>query len=257
MLMVRRDKARLARVLFALGLTVIVAFALYWGFLKDGPSLATNGMRAELDFTKLPDGPPPDHFDTGQPALVSQSLTDPGSSFIVRDAKLTYKPTTGNISAAYFSTPDMGQPISSLGARFVFEPPQGGGSGAITLVISRNVQDSIPQTVPPIPIHFVATAANWNLSVAKDSGSPLELIAGGDLTHPLEQDNVSSYTVSLYLDGGQVTLDLPDGTRQIIKDARISEWAGNFATFEVYSNDGLTDSIGGFQQIWADSTVDK
>lgn len=251
--MVSKDTTRLARVLFAVILTGILAFALYWGFLRDNRAESGAGMRIELDFTSLPDGPAPTQFDTGQPTLLSQSPSDPGSSFVVRNGALTYKPTTPDTTAAYLSTPDMGAPVSSIGARWVFQPSEG-TNGSIALAVSRGVQKSIPQPVPPIPIHFVVTATDWHLSVLQKPGSTPDIIAQGSFNQPLTEDSTTSYEVSLYMDGGQVSVTLPDGTKKIVKDARISEWRGNYATFEAYSNNGLTDSIGAFQQVWADST---
>src|SRR5215211_388836 len=148
MVMVGEDRTRLARVLFAIVLTGIAAFGLYWGFLRDNRAETGAGMRVELDFTKLPDGPAPTQFDTGQPALSSESPTDPGSSFVVRNGALTYKPTTDDTTAAYFSTPDMGAPVSSLGARWLIQPGEG-TNGAVALAVSQGVQKSIPQPVPP------------------------------------------------------------------------------------------------------------
>ncbi len=55
------------------------------------------------------------------------------------------------------------------------------------------------------------------------------------------------------MNGETATIELPDGDRQEVRDPRISEWQGNYATFEVYSNDGLVDSVGAFERVWADS----
>lgn len=248
----RGDGSRVAPVLLAVTLTAALALALWWGFVRDSHVDAA-GIHVSLDFSRVADGPPPSRFDTGQIATSSKWPTDPGSNFMVRKGRLTYQPTTNEVSAAYFSTPDMGAPVTSLGASWVFSPGDG-TFGAIALLVSRGIQDPIPPIVPPVPVHFVATAVNWNLSVVKDEATPLQTIAAGDFKEPLKEDNATSYSVSIYIDGGEATINLPDGDKQIVKDPRISEWQGNFATFEVYSNHGLNDSIGGFEQVWADST---
>jgi hypothetical protein len=248
----RSNGSRVAPVLLAVTLTAALAFALWWGFLRDSHPDAA-GIHVSLDFTGVTDGPPPSRFDTGQIAASSKSPTDPGSNFMVRNGRLTYRPTTNKVSAAYFSTPDMGAPVTSLGASWVFSPGDG-TFGAIALLVSRGTQDPMPPIVPPVAVHFVATAVNWNLSVGQNEARPLETVATGDFAEPLKEDNATSYSVSIYLDGEKATINLPDGGKQIVKDPRISEWQGNFATFEVYSNYGLSDSIGGFEQVWADST---
>jgi hypothetical protein len=249
----RRDAARIARVTMALALTAMVAITLWWGFLKGDSGPAATGMRLQLDTGRLADGPVPRTFDEGEPALSSVSPTDPGAQFSIRNHRLTYQPTAEGVAAAYFSSPDMGRAVTSMGATFVFEPGPGGTYGAVALIVSRGIQEAIPQIVAPIPIHFVITARNWNLSLTH-ANEPLENIAAEDFPEPLTQDGQTSYRTSLEMDGGELTIHLPSGERRIIKDARISQWQGNFATFEVYSNNGLSDSVGGFQQIWADST---
>lgn len=254
--MVRQDGARLARVLLALALTAAAVFALYWGFIKNDPGDGASGMRVELDFEGLPNGSPPGNFDTGQVATASATALSSGAPFVIRGGKLTYEPITNDVWAADLSTPDMKQPVSSLGGTFVFgEPTPEGGAGAVTFAVSRNVAPTFPQAVAPIPVNLVMTPANWKLSVGKDPGSPMEDIAAADFTEPLKQDGQTPYTVSIRLDGGQVTIELPDGSRPIVKDARISEWAGDYATFGLYSNNGQADSVGGFRQVWADSAV--
>lgn len=251
----RGDGSRVAPVLFAVALTAALILALWWGFSRGGRADAA-GTFVRLDFARVADGPPPGRFDTGQIASSSNSPTDPGSNFIVRDGRLTYQPTTNEVSAAYFSTPDMGAPVTSLGASWVLSPGQG-TFGAVALVVSRGIKDPLPRVVPPIPVHLVITAVNWHFSIAKDEVTPLETIAEGFFKEPLKEDSATSYRVSIYIDGEEATINLPDGDRRTVKDPRISEWQGNVATFEVYSNHGLTDSIGGFERIWADSTGNR
>lgn len=242
----------IAPVLLAVALTAVLASGLWWGLLR-GSSPDPAGTRASLDFTRIADGPPPTRFDTGQPASSSKSPQDPGSNFVVRNGRLTYQPTTNEVSAAYFSTLDMGAPLTSLGASWVFSPRKG-TLGAIALLVSRGLRDAMPPITPPVPVHFVATALNWTLGVAKDENTPLETIAAGDFTAPLREDGATAYAVSIHINGDEVTIDLPDGGRTTVMDPRIAEWRGDYATFEVYSNHGLTDSLGGFERVWADST---
>jgi hypothetical protein len=35
-----------------------------------------------------------------------------------------------------------------------------------------------------------------------------------------------------------------------VKDKRIAEWRGNYATFEAFAKNGLTDAVVGFTEIW-------
>jgi hypothetical protein len=55
------------------------------------------------------------------------------------------------------------------------------------------------------------------------------------------------------INGERAHIELPDGQHQIVSDHRIADWARSFATFEAYSDRGLTDSRAGFTEIWAQS----
>ena len=243
------------RMVIALVATCVMATALYWGFLRNDDPTTLQGTRVALDFARLENGPAPTHFDTGQPATISRSPDDPGENFVVRDGKLTYDPAKDASAAAYFSSPDLGAPVTRIGARWVFTP-RGDGHGAVALVVSHRAFDKRPWLETPFPIHFVVTPINWNLSVKKDLTSDLEFIAADSFAEPLKEDGATTYEADLSIDGDAVTIDLPDGTKRTVSDPRVSQWQGNFATFELYSNNGITDSVGGFQNIWAESIRD-
>lgn len=248
----RRDGTQIAGIVLAVLLTAVLAVALWWGFLRDGELAAAQGMKVELDFAANPDGAPPNTFDSGQPLVLSKSPTDPGANFFVQNGRLTYRPTLEGSAAAYLSSPDLGAPVSSLGARWVFQPGEV-GHGAIALVVSRGIQDDYPPTLAPLPVHFVATAINWNLSILRDEGGQLEPIAAASFEKPLLEDGATVHSVTIDIDGDSATIQLPDGGQRVVRDPRISQWQGHFATFEAYSNNGLTDSIGAFENVWADS----
>ncbi|MEZ0342894.1 hypothetical protein ACAG25_23295 [Mycobacterium sp. pV006] len=230
----------------------MLALALWWGFLRDDARLVAQGTRIELNFGRLADGTPPTQFDTGQSAHLTHSPELADSDIFIRAGRLTYRPTTTSAAAAYFSSEDLGAPVKSLGASWVFTPGRE-GYGAIALVVSRDIQVEFPPIRAPIPIHFVATAINWNLSLKKADGDELQPIAAGFFDEPLAQDGRTIYSTSIAINGDAATIALPDGKRHVVRDARISQWQGNFATFELYSNNGLDNSVGAFTEIWADA----
>jgi hypothetical protein len=71
---------------------------------------------------------------------------------------------------------------------------------------------------------------------------------------PLDQDGARVYESQVEINGERADIELPDGQHQIVIDPRIADWAGSFATFEAYSDNGLTDSRVGFTEIWAQSS---
>jgi hypothetical protein len=250
-----RRTQTLAQVVFAFVLAVIVAVTLWWGFLReDALTGAPTGLRVQADFTAMPNGPAPDHFDGGQPATVLASPDDSGDQLRIQHGRLTYQPTAQGAATAFFSSPDLGSSVKSMGARFVFRPGSG-TRGAITLVVSRGIDKRVPPMIRPLPIHFVVTPINWYIAVAHNDGAALEVVAADFFPHPLREDGQTPYEARLTINGAQVTVDLP-GTHQRLNDPRFSEWQGSFVTFELWSNHGATDSVGAFEKIWATGRKD-
>jgi hypothetical protein len=249
-LRIGRAQSRMAHVGFALVLVAIVAVTLWWGLLRDNAPLGGPlGIGVQADFTAMPNGPAPDHFDDGRPATVLASSDDPGDKLRIQHGRLTFQPTTQGAASAYFSSPDLGSSVKSIGARFVFRPGSG-TPGAITLVVSRGIDKRIPPYITPQPIQFVVTPTNWYLAVLRSSTARLDIVAANSFRQPLREDGQTPYEARLTIDGAQVTVDLP-GTQQRVSDPRISEWQGSFVTFELWSNHGATDSIGAFEKVWA------
>lgn len=249
----RRDDTR-AQVVFALVLAAVVAVALWWGVLRENAPMGARGMRVQADFTAMPDGPAPHHFDGGQPATVLASPDDAGDQLRILHGRVTYQPTVQGTAAAFFSSPDLGASVKGIGARFVFRPGSG-TPGAIGLAVSRGIEKRIPPMIGSTSIHFVVTPINWNISVSRSESAPLEVVAADSFPHPLNQDGHTVYDAHLTVDGAQVTIDLP-GTHKLVSDPRFSEWQGSYATFELFSNNGATDSIGAFEKIWATGNGD-
>jgi hypothetical protein len=244
----RRD-GTVVQVVFALMLAVIVGVALWWGFVRENAPMGAAGIRVQADFTAMPDGPAPDHFDGGQPATMVANPDDPGDQLRIQHGRLSYQPTTQGTAAAFFSSPDLGSSVKDMGARFVFRPGSG-TPGAIGFAVSRGIKKRFPPVTGSVSIHFVVTPINWNISVERTDNAPVQVIVADSFPQPLREDGQTVYKAHLTIDGAQVTVDLP-GTHRIVTDPRFSEWEGTFATFELYSNHGATDSIGAFDEIWA------
>ena len=242
------------QVALAVVLAVVVAVTLWWGFVRENAPLGPPGIRVEADFTAMPDGPAPHRFDGGQPATMVASPDDAGDRLRIEHGRLTYRPTTEGSAGAFFSSPDLGSSVKSIGARFVFRPGSG-TLGAITLVVSRGIDNNVPPMTRPLAVNFVVTPINWNIAVSRTDTSPFEVIGANSFKRPLTADGVTAYDARLTIDGDQVTVDLP-GTHQVVTDPRVSEWQGSFATFELFSNHGATDSIGAFEKIWATGSRD-
>ena len=243
------------QIVLALFLAVVVTTAMWWGFVRGSAAVAAEGISVEAVFAGRPTGPAPDRFDAGQPAQVTGNPDDPGALPRIVDGRLTYQPTGKGTAAGFFSTPDLGAPVRTIGARFVFRPG-GETAGAIALVVSRGVDSSFPPTVRPLPVHFVLTPVNWNVSVTHSVGDPLDLVATGDFPVPLVEDGTTAYEAQLTINGSQLTVDLPMDVHRTISDPRFSEWQGSYANFELFANNGSTDSLPAFEKVWASAAVE-
>jgi hypothetical protein len=250
----RRADGTAAQLGLALVLALLVAVTLWWGFVREHAPLGPPGIRVEADFTTRPDGPAPERFDGGQPATMVISPDEADDRLSIEHGRLTYRPTTQGDAAAFFSSPDLGSSVKGVGARFVFRPGSG-TLGAITLVVSRGIDKRVPPMTRPLAVNFVVTPINWNIAVSRTDTSPLEVVAANSFKRPLSADGKTPYEARLTIDGDRVTVDLP-GTHQVVTDPRFSEWQGSFATFELFSNHGATDSIGAFEKIWATGNRD-
>ncbi len=244
-----RPKGTATQVGLAALLAALVAVTLWWGFVREHAPLGPKGIRVDADFTTMQDGPAPTRFDGGQPATMLASPDDAADRLRIEHGQLTYRPTAHGKAGAFFSSPDLGSSVKGLGARFVFRP---GATmlGSVTLVVSRGVENRIPPLVTPLAAQFVVTPVNWYIAVSRSDTSPLDVVAADSLPRPLKTDGVTGYDAHLTIDGDQITIDLP-GVHRVVTDPRFSEWQGSFATFELFSNDGATDSIGAFEKIWA------
>ena len=208
-------------------------------------------VEARLKFQGLPDGLPPANFGPGPALLTVDPPSDLATVLRVGDNKLTNKPGVPGRGAGYYTSGSFGAPITTIGARWTFTP-RGGTHGAMALLVSQTALHL------PLPIHLVITPYLWTFGVWPPENGPgphgLQTLKERHFRVPLRQDGTSVYEAQVEIAGEQASLDLPDGDHQVVRDHRIAEWAGPFATFEAYSDHGVTDSIVGFTEIWARSS---
>ncbi|MGA7052523.1 MAG: hypothetical protein WBZ37_14870 [Mycobacterium sp.] len=166
------------------------------------------------------------------------------------DGKLTNGSMVNGRAAGYYTSASLGAPITAIGARWTFTL-RGGTPGAMALVVSRIALQ------PPLSLHLVITPDLWSFGVwpAADGAVPGELqtLQWRHFRVPLKQDGARVYETRVKINGERAYIELPNGEHRIVADHRIADWAGSFATFEAYSDHGLTDSRVGFTEIWAQS----
>lgn len=208
------------------------------------PSIAGG---ARLNFQALPDGPAPANFGPG-PALLTVNQPDDASTRLrVVGGKLTNEPMVPGRAAGYYTSASLGEPVTTIGARWTFTA--GAGTlGTMALVISQTALH------PPFPVHLVITPRLWSFGVWPPDGAVpagLQTLQWRHFQVPLEQDGTRVHEAQVDITGERALIQLPDGPRQMVRDRRIADWAGSFATFEAYAEHGLTASRVGFTEIWA------
>jgi hypothetical protein len=107
---------------------------------------------------------------------------------------------------------------------------------------------------PPFPIHLSVGTDKWGFGIWPpldgEKIPDLIILDGGEFNPPLKDDGTTVYESEVTLDGDVATIRLPDGNRRTVKDKRIAEWSGNYATFEAFAKNGLTDPVVSFTEIW-------
>lgn len=204
---------------------------------------------ARLSPKDLSDGPAPETFGPGPATMATDPPNDAATMLRIVYGKLTNDPTVPGRAAGYYTSADLGGPITRIGARWTFTP-RGGTSGAMALVVSQNGLNL------PFAVHLTVTPDLWSFGVWPRDGGPiggLQTLGWRRFDVPLIQDGAKVYQTQVDIAGERADIELPDGQRFVIRDERIAEWAGSFATFEVYADNGLTDSRAGFTDIWAES----
>ncbi len=204
---------------------------------------------ARLNFQVLPDGPAPANFGPGLALLTADPPDDAATRLRIVGGKLTNESTVRGRAAGYYTSASLKAPVTTIGARWTFIP-RGGTPGAMGLLVSQTALH------PPLSVHLVITPNLWSFGVWPPKGaapSELQTLQWQYFDVPLKEDGAQVFETQVEIKGERADIELPDGRHQIVKDYRIADWAGSFATFEAYSDHGLTDSRVAFTEIWAQS----
>jgi hypothetical protein len=223
--------------------------ALLLALEMSGSPANASAAEARLNFQVLPDGPAPAIFGPGPAVLTVNPPDNHQTELRIVGGKLTNDSTVPGRAAGYYTSADLGGPITSIGARWTFTQ-RGGTPGSMALLISKKGPSR------PFPVHLVITPNRWIFGVWPPDGAEpgaLQTLQEQYFPEPLSQDGTQVYETRVQITGARADIDLPDGEHQVLVDDRIAQWAGSFATFEAYSDIGLTDSRVGFTEIWAQS----
>lgn len=219
-------------------------------------AVEASDISARTTFTNIPDGPVPLRFGTGVARLDHSPKSDPGAGFRISHGLMTATPTGEGPAAAYYTSADLHRHLTTIGAEWVFgadraaegRPGRGSGAdGAVALFISRN------GLAKPYSMNLVISPDRWSLGVWPVGGR-YTILQWKPFEKPLAEDGSTVYHVEARVNGSLVDVQLPDGNIVTITDGRVAQWAGDYASFEVYSAPGAAATMPGFTQVWASTS---
>lgn len=139
-----------------------------------------------------------------------------------------------------------GQNVSRIGASWKFTNVGAGNNGAATVVIWKT-QPISTVAAPDSGMHLAISRSNWVFGKII-GGNPVVTVASGSFSPALNYG--VPLTVDVRINGTTATVNLPDGTTQVVTDADISAAAGPWATIEAFQNDAAADDRIGFYKSW-------
>lgn len=185
---------------------------------------------------------------TGQPFGIWDNGKNT-SGMTVTNGLLVHGDATGTHSASYLEA-GIGKPVEKIGAEAVFASVDG---GQIALVAWQDSIDAArnkanPDRIPNGGIHFVAGPTAWHLGVY-DTNKGERIISSGSIN--LVADGKTRHRFEVVRKGNQAWIVLPSGaTTPPVTDPKLGEWAGEWATWELYENTpGLAPAA--FSSVWA------
>lgn len=188
------------------------------------------------------------------PAVLTSAFTNPnalyradsGQQFGVWDngkndtglavsgGRLVHGAASGKNAAGYLEA-GISKPVEMIGADVVFSDPL----GQVALVAWQNsivaaLTKPVPDRIPNGGIHFVAGSAGWHLGVYDTNGGE-RILAEGKLQLAADGKAVHKFTV--VRKGDTAWIVLPSGaTTPPIKDPKLAEWTGEWATWELFES---------------------
>jgi hypothetical protein len=166
----------------------------------------------------------------------------------VADGVLVHGKPTADAGASYLEA-QLPDDVQRLGADVVFN---GDKPGSIALVAwQKSIYDerAAGRPIPNSGLHFVADPNGWHLGIYHDGRE--DVLERNNFQQVLETDGQTGYRFEVYRKGRSAWVVDPDGViTGPIRDKRIADWAGPWASWELYEFSGdLTPAA--FAKVWA------
>lgn len=163
----------------------------------------------------------------------------------VADGRLLHGTSSASDAASYISTDLAPARVTRIGATASFT---GDDSGAIALLVSaKPVPENESDAAPDAAVHFVATRTGWSYAIWQAGDAGQTILGQGTYRTAFDRD---AARFEIELDGDRAKVYLPDATSIVFADGRIAEFAGSWATWELYE-DAPGTSPASFRELWA------
>ncbi|WP_439031902.1 hypothetical protein [Gordonia terrae] len=163
----------------------------------------------------------------------------------VVDGRLLHGESTAPNAASYVATDLSPAHVTRIGATVGFT---GDDAGSIALLVSaKPVPDNESEPAPSAAVHFVATRTGWSYAIWEAGKGGQTVLGKGTYKTAFDRD---AARFEIELDGDRAKLYLPDATSIVFTDSRIEEFAGGWATWELYEDSAGT-SPASFRELWA------
>lgn len=182
-------------------------------------------------------GAVPDQF-----TIIDRSRN--ASGLRIDNGRLTHGRALRDNAAVYFFVSLAPKTVSEIGA-VVDLSATTEGSFAL-LVGTRPVPVDAVAPAPATAVHFVADAQGWVYGIWKPGAAEQTILAQGKYASDFDR---SAASFSVQLVGDVATVVLPDGTALGLSDPRIAEYAGTFATWELFEASAGAVPVA-FRKVW-------
>ncbi|MCR5977937.1 hypothetical protein GDN83_09360 [Gordonia jinghuaiqii] len=162
----------------------------------------------------------------------------------VSDGRMLHGNSTGPNAASYVATDLSPARVTRIGATVSFT---GDDDASIALLVSAApVPENESQPAPHAAVHFVARRAGWSYAIWEAGDASQTVLGQGTYQTAFDRDGAR---FEIELAGDRAKVYLPDATSIVFSDPRIAEFAGGWATWELYEASAGT-APASFRELW-------
>lgn len=144
-----------------------------------------------------------------------------------------------SMNTSYMCTEDMGEPVTSVTARFVVAPISGNDATGSLICVAVTDRRMTPANAPAVkmPAHIWSTQMVGAITYW-DAANGQAVLLQIDYDEPLVDDSTTIYDIAFWIKGNRITVIFPNGQRLDRENAFIGANPGHFGFVETMTVDG-------------------